>query len=898
MALSPFRFAWQDSRGMRQRLVLYVSAMALGVAALVAIRSFGLNLERAVAEQSKEVFGSDVEVRRNAAFPDSTVALLDSLQAETGAAVVREASFPSMARFPASGAGEGRARLVQVRAIDGPYPLYGAVETTPAGAALGLGRDTTGALVDATLLLQMEAAVGDSVQVGGRTYPIVGQVDGVPGQTDIAGLVGPRVYLPLRALDSTLLGFGSRARYATAFRFEDEAAGFDAVLPRLDAAEVRYETAGEEQQEVSEASGYLTRFLSLVGFVALLLGGIGVASSVSVYVSEKAETVATLRCLGVSSRRVLAAYALQALALGVIGAGLGALLGVAVQRLLPAVFASFLPVDVDNAVVPRALAEGLGVGSATAVLFALLPLVGVRRVPPLRALREDATARGVDPLRVVLGVLLVGVVAGFAYLQTRSLVGAAAFVGGTAAVFGLLALAAAVVRAVVRRVVRPGLPWAWRQGLSNLHAPGNQTLVLLLTMGLGVFLVLALGLVQRSILEQVALPSDQAGAADVVLFDVQPSQRDSLRALVQAQGLPVLDEVPLVSMRIAAIDGVPIDTLAEQADDSFAGREGGPERWTLTREYRSTYRSALVDSETLTAGTFQGTAPADAAVIPVSLETEIALDLDVTLGSRITWSISGAEIESEVTSLRDVDWARVSPNFFAVFPSGPLAEAPQTAILLTRAGTPERSARLQSAVVEAFPNVSAVDVRLVLALVDRVLSRVAFVLRFMALFAVVTGLVVLAGAVRVALAQRTREAVVLRTLGASRAQVRRILVAEYALLGVLAALTGGLLAVGRGVGAGPVRLPDPVPPRSRVARLGARHRPAADGRCWAGRQPGRAPPAAARRPARRGLTPPTSGPRRRSRGQRSRRRTSPESVRRANPDGRRALERPPRSDRA
>ena len=795
MALSPLRFAWQDSRGMRRRLALYVSAMALGVAALVAIRSFGINLERAVEEQAKEVFGSDLEVRRSASFPDSTVALLDSLQRETGAAVVREATFPSMARFPAAAGGEGRARLVQVRAVEGPYPLYGQVEATPNAAASRIGRDTTGALVDATLLLQMDAAVGDSVQVGGRTYPIVARVDGVPGQTDIGGLVGPRVYLPLAAIDSTLLGFGSRARFTAQYRFPDEATALNLVRPRLDAAEVRYETAGEEQQEVTEASGYLTRFLSLVGFVALLLGGIGVASSMSVYVSEKAETVATLRCLGVSSGRVLAVYALQALALGFVGAALGAALGVLVQRTLPLVFAGFLPVDVANSVVPRALLEGLGVGLVTALLFALLPLVSVRRVPPLRALRDDARATGTDPARWALAALLVAAVAGFAWLQTRSVVGAAAFVGGTAGVFGLLALAAVVVRGVVARVAGPGLPWAWRQGLANLHAPGNQTLVLLLTMGLGVFLVLALALVQRSILEQVAIPTAEEGAPDVVLFDVQPDQRDSLRQLVAAQGLPVVDEVPLVSMRISAIGGVPVDTLKERADSSFAGREGGPERWTLTREYRSTYRSQTVDSEVVTAGRFEGTAAEDAAVVPVSIEQDLAEDLDVTLGSRITWDVAGAPVESVVTSLREVDWARVQPNFFAVFPAGPLDAAPQTAILLTRAGTPEASARLQSAVVDAFPNVSAVDVRLVLEVVNRVLDRVAFVLRFMALFAVLTGLVVLAGAVRVALAQRTREAVVLRTLGASRAQVRRILLAEYALLGVLAALTGGLLAL-------------------------------------------------------------------------------------------------------
>ena len=778
---------------MRRRLVLYVSAMALGVAALVAIRSFGINLERAVAEQAKEVFGSDLEVRRSAAFPDSTAALLDSLASETDAAVVREVSFPSMARFPASAGGEGRARLAQVRALDGPYPLYGEVQTTPAAAAAQIGRG--GALVDATLLLQMDAAVGDSVQVGTRTYPIVGRVDGVPGQAEIASLVGPRVYLPLADVDSTLLGFGSRARYAVGYRFPDPERATPAVASRLDTYDVRYETAGEEQEEITEASGYLTRFLSLVGFVALLLGGIGVASSVSVYVGEKAETVATLRCLGVSSARVLAVYALQALALGAVGAVLGAALGVGVQRLLPLVLQGFLPVDVQNDVVPRALVEGLGVGLVTALLFALLPLVSVRRVPPLRALRSDARAGGIDPLRWLLLALLVAAVGGFAYLQTQSWGGAAAFVGGTAAVFGLLALTAVLVRGALRRLVRPGLPYAWRQGLANLYTPGNQTLVLLLTMGLGVFLVLALALVQRSILEQVAVPTGDDRSPDVILFDVQPTQRDSLRALVEGQGLPVIQEVPLVQMRIEALDGVPVDTLLESADESFAGTEGGPERWTLTREYRSTYRPYTVDTETVTAGTFEGTAPEDAAVVPVSLESELALDLDVGVGSRITWDVGGAEIESVVTSLREVDWAQVQPNFFAVFPAGPLDAAPQTSILLTRAGSPEASARIQSAAVEAFPNVSAVDVQLVLSLIDRVLGRVAFVLRFMALFAVATGLVVLAGAVRVALQQRTREVVMLRTLGASRAQVRRILVAEYALLGVLAALTGGVLAV-------------------------------------------------------------------------------------------------------
>ena len=266
----------------------------------------------------------------------------------------------------------------------------------------------------------------------------------------------------------------------------------------------------------------------------------------------------------------------------------------------------------------------------------------------------------------------------------------------------------------------------------------------------------------------------------------------------------MLGEVPIVTMRIAALDGVRTDSLLADSLATSSGRPGdtggadggGPPRWALAREYRSTYRSALVPTETVTAGTFEGTVAPDAAVVPVSIEADLAADLGIGVGSAVTWDVGGVEVASRVTSLRKVDWAQVQPNFFAVFPAGPLDAAPQTGVMLTRAGSPEASARIQSAVVEAYPNVSAVDVRLVLDLLDGVISQVADVLRFMALFAVITGLIVLAGAVRVALAQRTREAVLLRTMGASRAQVRRTLVAEYALLGALGALTGGVLAVG------------------------------------------------------------------------------------------------------
>ncbi|OZC03292.1 ABC transporter permease [Rubricoccus marinus] len=774
--------AWRDSRGMRRRLVLYVSAMAMGVAALVALRSFGENLRRAVEEQTIEVFGADVQARRGAPFRAKDDALLDSVATAFDAALVRETSFPSMARFPKS----GRTRFSQIRAMDGPYPLYGTVDAFPEDA-VEQWQASGGALADASMLLQMDAEIGDSVAVGGVTYAIVGRVDRVPGQSDVGALVGPQLYLPRASLDSTLLSLGSRVRSTAYFRV-DGMRPMHRLATILDARGYRVEKAKDEQAEWTEGTADLARYLSLVGVVALLLGGLGVASAMGVYAREKAETVATLRCLGLSSWRVLGVYAAQAVALGLVGAVLGVVLGLGVQRLLPLALGAFLPVTVSNEVVPLALLEGLGVGVVASVLFALLPLAGVRRVPPLRALRSDVSARGVDPLQVLLALLLIGAAYGFVFVQTRDWRIALGFLGGMGAAFGLLAAMAALVRRLARGFARPSMPYVWRQGIANLHAPNNQTLVLLLSLGLGVFLILTLGLTQSSILDSLRLPTEGENP-DVVFFDVQPDQADSLRSILASESVPILTEVPIVTMRIQSIDGIPTDTLRADTTD------GSPERWAISREYRSTYRSALTDTEVVTAGTFEGSVPPEAEIVPVSMDQDVAGDLGVGLGSRIVWDISGVPIESEVTSLREIDWAQVQPNFFAVFPEGPLAEAPQTTVLLTQTGSPQASARIQGRVVEAFPNVSAVDVRQVLALVQKVLGQIAFALRFLAFFAVATGLAVLGSAVRVALSRRTREAVLLRTLGASRSQVRRIVVAEYAGLGFLAALVGGVLAV-------------------------------------------------------------------------------------------------------
>ena len=780
-------FAWRDSRSARRRLLLFVASMALGVAALVAIRSFADSLETAVTEQAQTLTGSDLTISARRAFGKKDRALVDSLAQVHPGAQSRELAFASMAFFPET----GNARLTEIRALDGGFPYYGEIATTPDSAAATY-QQRGEALVDASLLLQFDAVPGDSVRVGERTYRIAGAIDEIAGQTGVGSFVGPRVYVPLVQLDTALVGFGSRVEYRRHFLFDN--ADPDAVLTEIEgqlgALSLRGETATGAQEDWNDALGNLNRFLALVGFVALLLGGIGVASAITVYVRQKADTIATLRCLGATAGQTLRAYVLQAAALGLVGALLGAALGVAVQTLLPRVLGPFLPVDVDFAISWGAVAEGVGLGLAVALVFALLPLVRIRRIPPLRAIRPGAEAEGrFDWLRgLIFAVIALGVAA-FAWAQTGDWRAAVGFPLGVGAVLGLLALAAWAMTKTVRRFFPHGWPYTARQGLANLYRPGNQTLVLMLTLGLGTFLITTLYLVQTSLLDQVAITSG-GERPGLILFDIQADQREGVIGILEAEGEPALAQIPVVTMGLDAINGRDTDALRQDSTVDLPN-------WALRREYRSTYRGALVDSEELAAGEFVGSVPADTALVPISFEADLASDLGVGVGDRLTWDVQGVPIESVITSLRTVDWTRVQPNFFVVFPEGPLDAAPQFDIVLTRAVDAETSARVQRAVVSAYPNVSVVDVRLVLGLVEGVLGRVAFVLQFMALFSILTGLVVLAGAVLVSKFQRVEESVLLRTLGAARGQVGRILFAEYLLLGLLAASVGvGLALIG------------------------------------------------------------------------------------------------------
>jgi putative ABC transport system permease protein len=491
-ARSLFGLAWREGRFARRRLLLYMSSISLGVAALVAIDSFGSNVTESIREQSRELLGGDVSLRSRAKFPARIDSLVDSLAA-SGNAIARVTSFPSMASAPRT----NLTRLVQIRAVDRSWPLYGNVETAPANQAAVI-HQRHAALVDHSVLVALGAHVGDTITVGLSSFVIAGTLERVPGDVGIASTIVPRVIVGSRYLAETrLLMFGSRSEREVLIRAAPAlgATRLAARLrPRVARGNVRLSTATETQANVSEGFEKLTQFLGVVGLVALLLGGVGVASGVHAFVTAKIDVAAVLRCLGATSRDVLLIYSLQAAAMGLVGAAIGTLLGVGVQLFLPHVASSILPVRVAIHLDPRAVMLGLAVGVWVAITFALWPLVALRRVSPLQTLRreadEDALQLGrFDIMRVIVATALVASVLLIVFARTATPQEGIGFSAAIAVAVAVLAGSAALVSRGARLMIRSGWPFPVRHGISSLYRPGNQTRAVMLALGFGVFLV-------------------------------------------------------------------------------------------------------------------------------------------------------------------------------------------------------------------------------------------------------------------------------------------------------------------------------------------------------------------------------------------------------------------------
>lgn len=771
-----WKMAWKDARNNLGRLFLFISSVIIGIAALVSINSFNINLQRSIDDQAKDLLGADFVVNANKAFEEEILAQFDSIQGDQA----KEATMASMAMFMTSTPGT---RLVRVVALEGDFPFYGELETLPADA-FDQVKSGAYAMLDENLASQYDVSSDDSLKIGGLTFKVAGSVSKIPGGSGIQATFTPSIYISMDYLDSTgLVRYGSRVNYKRYFKTasQQETDELEETMkPLVRKYGHSYETVESRKDNLGEGFENLYRFFNLLAFVALILGCIGVASSVHIYVREKRNTVAVLRCIGTSGWQAFNIFFIQTAVIGLIGSILGALLGLLIQYALPAILAEFIPLDLELSIAWRAIAEGVLLGLIIAILFSVLPLVAVRFVPPLTVLRTNfQPLRNRSKTRVTVIALIILFPLAFATYQSGDIQVGLFFFAALSIAFGCLSLVAWGLMRLVKRYFPGHWSFVWRQSLANLFRPNNQTLVLVVVIGLGAFLVSTLIIVQNSLLNQVEFIG-QENQSNTILFDIQPSQKEGVIKLTMDNDLPVQQVVPIITCRIANLDGKSVDSIQKDTTD-------GIPNWAITREYRITYRDTLNTSEKLVEGSVQRVSNDS---IYVTISEGMKENLELEIGDSIVFDVQGINMTAYLSGVRDVDWPTDPPNFIFVFPTQVLEEAPQIYVLTTRIDAQSKANNYQRELVTLYPNVSLIDLRLILSTIDEFFDKVAFVIQFMALFSIVTGLVVLAGAVVNSKYTRLKENVFLRTIGALKKQIERMTVLEYAYLGFFAGLTG------------------------------------------------------------------------------------------------------------
>ncbi|MGX1753012.1 ABC transporter permease [Sphingobacterium sp. NPDC055346] len=778
--------AWRDSRKNRSRLFLFISSIILGIAALVAMNSFNENLRKDIDSQAAELIGADLELESRREPSSEAMKFIDSLKGMSED-FAKEERFMSMIRFPKA---EG-SRLVQVRAIEGHYPFYGEVETNPSDSYRDFGTKA-GVYVENSLLLQFNAVVNDSVQLGNNSYPILGNVLSQPGQAAIAGAMAPSVFVPIAQLkNSGLQQQGSRIEYHYYFKLPK---GFavDKEVEKLDKKieelQLRASTIQTTKENTGRSFADMASFMELVGFVALLLGCIGVSSSVQIYVREKLLSVAVLRCLGTTAKQAFYIFLVQFAGIGLIGGIIGAVLGSLIQYLIPVVMQDVIPVSLTTGVSWLAILEGIGLGVVIAVLFALLPLLAVRNISPLNSIRISDKEESMfkDKMSWWVYLLILIFITGFARLQMADWIQTLVFVAGVGITFLLLYGVAKAFTYLIRKFFPKGWPYLWRQGLSNLYRPNNQTVILMISIGLGTALISTMFLVQDLLINRVKISSEQS-QANMLMFDIQPSQHESLSKMAKEEGYPILEAVPVVTMQLQSVNGVTLkdvvaDTSSEVSSRAFRG------------EIRATYRDSLTKTESITSGKWVGVV-GNKDTASVSLDQNYADNIKVKVGDRLSFNVQGLIIPAKVSSIRQVDWNRFQSNFRVVFAKGSIDQAPQFYLMMTKVPTEIESSKFQQKIVNNFPNVSVIDMNAVLTVLQEILDKIGFIIQFMGAFSILTGIIVLISSVRISKFQRIRENVLLRTLGASRKQIYLITISEYLFLGLLSALTGIIISL-------------------------------------------------------------------------------------------------------
>jgi putative ABC transport system permease protein len=772
--LYAFRLARRELRGGVRGLGVFLGCLVLGVTAIAAVGSIAASVAAAIKSDARDLLGGDAEARL--AYRRADAAEREFL-AESGS-VSEIVTMRSMARTENG----DRRSLIELKAVDSAYPLFGAVALSPEQslpAALERRDDSYGAAVDPVVLSRLNLAIGDKIRVGEAVLQLRATIAREPDAAMSGLIFGPRVMISADALGETgLIRPGALVTYLYRLRLPvgtDPAAWAETARAAFPEAGWRIRTFDEASPSFGRLIDRVGLFLSLVGLTALLVGGVGIGNAVRGYIARKTMTIAALKCLGASSRLVFAAYFIEIMALAGLGIAVALALGAMAPVAAAPLLAGVLPISLRFAVHPAPLGLAALFGLLITLIFSLWPLAGIGRVPA-GALFRDTIDRA--PRRIPAGIaattaLLALGLAALAVLTTPDRRVALWFVSGAVATFALFwALGAAIV-SVARQIGRPRRA-ALRLALANLHRPGTPTAQIMLSLGIGLTVLAAVALVEANLAHEVdsRLPAE---APAYFFIDILPDQLAGFAAIVDATPGARFDQVPMMRGRITQLNGVPVEEAAVAPEA----------QWALRGDRGLTYSPTLPRGSQLAAGTWW---PADYHGPPlVSFDAELARGMGLKVGDTLTVNLLGREITATIANLRAIDWERLGINFAMVFAPGTLEAAPQTRLAAVYLPASEEE-NLARAVTERFPNVSAIHVREALAAVHRIIGMIGNAVRLTALVTLAVGTLVLGGAVAAGHRRRVYDAVVLKVLGATRGAITRAFLIEHGLVGTLAAL--------------------------------------------------------------------------------------------------------------
>ena len=782
--LLPLRFAWREMRGGLRGFGVFIVCIALGVLAIAGVGSVAASLADGISGAGQVILGGDLAfslIQREAS--DAERAFLSSQGTVSIAALTR-----AMARTS-----DGRSNLVEVKAVDANYPLFGSVTTEPAmalPAVLAQHDGAFGAAVDPALLTRLDLKTGDRITIGSATIELRAALVSEPDKLTGGIGLGPRLLISNAALRASgLIQPGSLVRWLYRLRLPENNTSDRAVTAVEKQALATFPDAGWEVRTRSKASPQLersverfTQFLTLVGLTTLLVGGVGVANAVSAHLARKRDPIATMKALGATGGNVFTVYCTQILLVALFAAAIGATLGAALPYVVSWVFGAIIPLPVAPAVHPQVLALAMVYGLLTALAFALWPLGRAHDISVSMLFRDQVAAERRWPRRryIIATAVIAAVLAVLAIQTTYDHRIAAIFVASAVAVFVLLRLVAMLTIWIARRLPRFHST-ALRMAIGNIHRPGSLTPTIILSLGLGLALLTTIIEIDGNLHRQftAALPDK---APSFFFLDIPAADAGRFDAFIHDQTPhAAIEQVPMLRGRIVAANGVKAEDLKPAAGS----------RWVLQGDRGITFASAVPAGSRIVAGQWWD---ADYSGEPlVSLESRTAEDLHLKIGDSITVNVLGRNITARIANLRAVDWDNLGINFVLVFSPGVFSGAPHSDIAtLTFAdgGTATEETAIIKSLADAFPSVTAVRVKDTLDTLYGIISKLVLALGGASSITLIAAAFVLGGALAAGQRFRIYDAVVLKTYGATRARLLAAYALEYLLIGLISVLFG------------------------------------------------------------------------------------------------------------